>query len=147
MAFLMSKDVKATLVQVGLVDGQSDPESDPVDMQGYEGVVFVGNINTVTGAATVKLTPEQSTATGGSYSAISTAANIISTAGSADKFLMTDVYRPRERFVKCLLTRAGANSVYGGTMAYQYGPGAKTPVTHSTTTADTVPVFHHPQTT
>ena len=51
----LSKDVKVTLVQAPLADGQTDPDSGSVDMRGFEGVMFLGIVGTVTGSGTASL--------------------------------------------------------------------------------------------
>jgi hypothetical protein len=56
----LSKDVKITLVQPPLADGQTDPDSAAVDMQGFEGVMFVGILGTVTADGTACLKASQS---------------------------------------------------------------------------------------
>lgn len=46
---------------------------------------------------------------------------------------MLDVYKPLDRYVRTTLTRDGANSVYGGTIALQYGAHKK-PTIHDAAT-------------
>jgi hypothetical protein len=40
--------------------------------------------------------------------------------GDSDKFLVLDVYHPPDFYVSSTLTRALANSIYGGTIAIQF---------------------------
>jgi hypothetical protein len=54
-------------------------------------------------------------------------------AGGSDKFFVLDVFRPLDRYVRTTLTRAVANSIYGGTIAIQYG-AHKRPTAHDAAT-------------
>lgn len=127
----LSKEVKVTLVQAALADGQTDPDSDSVDMTGFDGVMFVGIIGTVAATGTVSLQAAQS-ADDSSFDDLSG----MVAAGDADDddmFLLLDVYRPTDRYVRTTLTRGTANSVYGGTLAIQY-KATKKPTTHDAST-------------
>jgi len=70
-----------------------------------------------------------------SYSIRTNLSGVMATgaAGGSDKFLVPDVYRPLDRYVRTTLTRAVANSIYGGTIAIQYG-AYKRPTVHDATT-------------
>jgi len=127
----LSKNVKITMVQAPLADGQTDPDSAAVDMQGFEGVMFVGIVGTVTGSGTASLKAAQSS----DNSNFSDLSGVVATgaAGGSDKFLVLDVYKPLERYVRTTLTRAVANSIYGGTIAIQYG-AHKRPTVHDAAT-------------
>ena len=127
----LSKNVKITMVQAPLADGHTDPDSAAVDMQGFEGVMFVGIVGTVTGSGTASLKAAQSS----DNSNFSDLSGVVATgaAGGSDKFLVLDVYKPLERYVRTTLTRAVANSIYGGTIAIQYG-AHKRPTVHDAAT-------------
>lgn len=127
----LSKNVKITLVQAPLADGQTDPDSAAVDMEGFEGVMFIGIVGTVTGAGTAALKASQSSDNVNFNDLSGVVAN--GAAGGSDKFLVLDVYRPLDRYVRTTLTRAVANSVYGGTIALQYG-AHKRPTVHDAAT-------------
>ena len=142
-----SKGVKCTLVQAPLASGTSDPASNYVDMSGYEGVCFVGLVGTAGTGATATLTVQDCTASTGTFANMSTgSAQVATTGGLDDKFLMVDVYRPRARYVKTKLTRGTSNVEYGGTIALQYG-ARKEVVTQSTSTIGVAAAFYHEQTT
>jgi hypothetical protein len=127
----LSKNVKVTLVQAPLADGQTDPDSAAVDMQGFEGVMFLGIVGTVTGAGTAALKVSQSS-DNVNFNDLS---GVVATgaAGGSDKFILLDVYRPLDRYVRTTLTRAVANSIYGGTIAIQYS-SHKRPTVHDAST-------------
>jgi hypothetical protein len=125
----LSKNVKVTLVQPALADGQTDPDSAAVDMQGFEGVMFVGILGTVTEGGTAALKAAQSS-DNVNFNDLS---GVVATGDASDKFLVLDVYRPLDRYVRTTLTRAVANSIYGGTLAIQYG-AHKRPTIHDAAT-------------
>jgi hypothetical protein len=125
----LSKNVKVTLVQPALADGQTDPDSAAVDMQGFEGVMFVGILGTVTEGGTAALKAAQSS-DNVNFNDLS---GVVATGDASDKFLVLDVYRPLDRYVRTTLTRAVANSIYGGTLAIQYGTH-KRPTIHDAAT-------------
>ena len=127
----LSKDVKVTLVQAPLADGQTDPDSSSVDMQGFEGVLFIGIVGTVTGSGTASLKASQSS-DNSSFNDLS-GVTATGSAGGSDKFILLDVYRPLDRYVRTTLTRAVANPIYGGTIAIQYGAHKK-PTIHDAAT-------------
>jgi hypothetical protein len=125
----LSKNVKVTLVQPALADGQTDPDSAAVDMQGFEGVMFVGILGTVTEGGTAALKAAQFS-DNVNFNDLS---GVVATGDASDKFLVLDVYRPLDRYVRTTLTRAVANSIYGGTLAIQYGTH-KRPTIHDAAT-------------
>ena len=124
----LSKHVKIHLVQNGLADGDTDPDSDSVDMSAFDGVVFVGIIGVQAAGATASLQAEQSE-DDSTFNAL-VGAVVTSPINSDDKFLVLDVYRPLKRFLRTALTRGGTgNTTYGGTIAIQY-MASKKPTNH-----------------
>lgn len=143
----LTTDTKVTMVQAPLASGGTDLASAYVDMQGFEGVMFVGILGTAGATDVATLAAWSSTATGSTGTAISSATQT-STAGLDDKFFCIDVFRPRRRFVKTHITRSAVVE-YGGTVAIQYNPKVK-PTVHASTTAvstGTPCAFVVPQTT
>jgi len=136
--FYLSDEFKATIVQAGLADGQTDPDSTAVDMAGFDGVVFIGVIGTITGTGTVTLAAAQSS-DNSTFNALSGGSDAASGSADSDKLLMVDVYKPADRYVRTTLTRATANSVYGGTIALQYRARSK-PTTHTAASLAGTPV-------
>jgi hypothetical protein len=119
----LSRSSKLTLVQAALADGSSDPNSTSVDMAGFEGVMFIGIVGTVTGSGTVEIHAQQSS-DDGVADAFSDIVDMTATADSStdsDKLLVLDIVQPQKRYVRVAMTRATANSVIGGVAAIQYG--------------------------
>ena len=124
----LSKHVKISMVQNYLADGAGASNSDSVDMSGFDGVMFVGIIGQQDASATAEIKAQQST-DNAAFNDLSGAV-AISPVNSDNKFLVLDVYRPLERYVRSVLTRAGTtNSEWGGTLAIQY-MGSKKPTAH-----------------
>jgi hypothetical protein len=128
----LSKETKVTLVQAPLADGQTDPDSSSVDMLGFEGVMFIGIAGTITGNGTVSLKASQSS-NNADFNDLSGIVATTVAASDDDSFLLLDVYRPTDRYVRTTLTRAVDNSVYGGTIAIQYGAHTQ-PTVHDAAT-------------
>lgn len=106
--------------------GTSDVTGAEVDMQGYEGVVFIAKFGTA--ASNNTLHAEQDTVTG-----MGSAADLAGTSvgvGSSDEIVWLDIYRPRERFVRAIAER-GTSSTLDWGVALLYGPH-KGPVDNTT---------------
>ena len=128
----LGKSIVLDLVQAGLADGTTDPDSSSVDMQGFEGVMFVGIIGAQDAAATAAI--QAAGSTDDSTFADITGALATSPVNSDDKILVLDVYRPQDRYIRTTLTRAGTtNTTWGGTLAIRYGAHNK-PTTHTAAT-------------
>jgi hypothetical protein len=80
----LSKNVKVTLVQAPLADGQTDPDSAAVDMEGFEGVMFVGVLGTVTDGGTAALKAAQSS----DKVNFNDLSGVVATGDASDKFLV-----------------------------------------------------------
>ena len=133
----LTEDVKLTLVQAGLADGQTDPDSSSVDMSGFDGVLFVGIVGTITGSGTVTMIAAQSS-DDSTFNTLSGASVVATAAADSDKLLVIDIQRPVDRYVRTSLTRATANSIYGGTLAIQYKARSKATATAAAQLADTI---------
>ncbi len=115
---MLNEEIKMTLVQAGLADGQTDPVSSRVDMTGYDGVMFVCLLGTITATGTVTMVVKQA-ATDIEGDALS-GASVAADATDSDKLLAIDIMRPTDRYLGVVLTRATANSIIGGVLAIQY---------------------------
>lgn len=130
------QDCKITRVENAVAAGTDDTTaSDAIDMSGYDGVVFIALFGTLTASQVTSMKAQQDTA-----SAMSTAADLegSSVGPLADdddnQCLVLDVYRPRERYVRVVITRATANAVIDGVIAIQYR-SRKGPVTQDASVA------------
>lgn len=116
-----------------------DDNSDIIDMQGYEGVVFMVPITDSAATGVATMTVEQNSANSGSGMAALSGAVATATCSTNDDLndtlLVVDVYRPRERYVQAVLTSATANIAYGNTVAILYGPRVKPVTDHASVQA------------
>ena len=94
-----------------------------VDLQGYDGAIFIGRIATSNSGNFANLA--QATATSASPNDL--AGTRTSTGGVTD--FRIDVYRPEERYVRLEYDRSGTSTALGDTWAILYGakePGTPT---------------------
>jgi hypothetical protein len=130
------KNCKVTRVMNAVAAGTSDQTSSIIDMQGYEGVMFLASFGTLTATQVTSMRAQQ-----GAAAAMGDAADLEgSTVGPLaddddNQCLVLDVYRPRERYVRVVIDRATANAVIDGVVAIQYGPREKPTVQDATTIA------------
>jgi hypothetical protein len=130
------KNVKIQEVLEPVAAGAAiDSNSDRLDMQNYEGVIFMVPITDCLDTGVATLTIEQNTADSDTGMAALSGATATATSAANDDLnntlLIVDVYRPRERYVQAVVTSATANIAYGTMIAIQYGP-KKAPVTQPT---------------
>jgi hypothetical protein len=131
------RQINATAAGVTVLTG---PNS--YDMQGYDGVVFIAAIGTLS-ATQVTFLGAQGSADGTTWGAVGTAAaptNLIAGAQTAamldadsNKLLVLDIFRPQQRFVRAVLYRGTANAVVDGVIAIRY-EAKKQPTVQDVTT-------------
>ena len=127
--------VKVTRVMNAIAAGTSDQNGTTLDMQNFEGVMFVAAFGALTATQVTALKAQQ-----GAASDLSDAADLAGTLvgpladGDGNKCLILDVWRPEERYVRCVVDRGTANAVIDGVIAIQYG-AKKLPVAHASSVA------------
>lgn len=128
----LSKNVKVTRVMDAVAAGQAANNGDILDMSGFEGVVFICALGTVTDASVVTMKAQQDDANAAAGMADLSGATV-SLTGSSDsnQCLLLDLYRPTKRYVRCVVTTATQNAAIDGVIAIQYS-GRYLPVTQST---------------
>ncbi len=132
----LPNEAKLTVVNTGAAAGQTTVTSSPVDMAGFDSVMFVISLGTQVGGAVITATAEQSTTSGGTYAPIvdaisgaNAAETVTDVAGNSDNgVIVIDVFRPLQEFVECVVARATQNSVINNIIAFQYNAKRK-PVT------------------
>lgn len=129
------KDIKITRVMNAVAAGTTDQNSDEIDMQGYDGVVFIAAFGALTATQVTSIKAQQDTVTGmaGAQDLKDTKVGPLAD-GDGNKCLVLDVYRPQERFVRCVVDRGTANAVIDGVIAIQY-KGKKLPITQPSSVA------------
>ena len=123
----LSKNTKVILALAGQATGTTTLTTNPIDTQGFEGVMFVGSLASANAGNFAK-------ARQGQQSNMSDGADLANTkvvpVTNGDSFLI-DVYKPQERYVDVQIVR-GVTTITGDVYAILYGP-RKAPTTHSPT--------------
>lgn len=125
----LSKNAKLIKVLAGASSAGTTLTSDAVDTEGYEGCMFFGSIATANAGNYAKV--QQSSDDGSADAYADLEGTKLATGDDADSFLI-DVYKPRERYLKCLIVRGGVNTATGDVYALLYNP-RKAPVSHGST--------------
>jgi len=108
-------DVKITKVADTTANGTTTVNGSVIDMQGFEGVLFVTNI--ASAAANNIMKVQQ-----GQVSNLSDAADLAGsgqTSGASDEVVAVDIYKPLERYLRPVVVR-GTTTVLGEIYAIQY---------------------------
>lgn len=125
------KNVKITRVAASAAAAMTDVTGSILDMAGFDGVLFIAMTGDVTDTAVLTLKAQQNTLNqaGGMADLVGTAAFTANATSADGKALALDVYKPREQFVRTVLTRATANAAVDGILAIQYEARSK-PTSH-----------------
>lgn len=114
----LSSQVKLTKVADHTAAGTTDVESAILDMQGYEGVIFFTSFGTAAADNLLKI--QQNTANSTSGMADLTGTGVTSGASPSNEDVWSEVYRPRERYVRCIAV-VDTSSTVESIWAIQYG--------------------------
>ena len=136
----LSKNVKITRIATAQAAGTGAINSDSVDMQGFEGVLFVVSLGTVVSGAATSINAAQSADDSSFADLLGSSVTIADDDDDELKYL--DIYQPGDRWVRLEVARATQNSTIDSVVAYQYSP-LKAPVTQPTGTEGE---FHGPAT-
>ena len=123
----LATGIKVTRVQNGAVAATSDLNGSSVNMTGFEGVLFIALLGTLSATQVTSLKAQMSSDDGGSDAFT----DILGTDSGDmaddddDQVIVLDIYRPVERYVRPVLLRGTGNAVVDGILAIQYGPGKK----------------------
>lgn len=131
------KDVKITKVLGYTATGTSTVNTNAVDMQGYEGVIFLASIASAANNNGVKAQQGQQSNMGDAADLAGT--QLLSDGTKTD--LLLEIYRPQERYVRASVIR-GTTTVIESVWAIQYMAGKK-PV-NNVTAAQAVELWASP---
>ena len=124
-------NTKMTRVENAAVAGVTVLTSDVIDMQNFDGLVFLAALGDVLDTG-VNVLQAQHSDVGDGSGMNDIAASVVSfTAGASDadnKLMLLEIFRPTKRFLRVTLTRSVANTVLDGIFAFQSNP-AEAPVT------------------
>lgn len=128
------KNIAVTRPLNSVAAGTSNQTSSAVDMQGYDGCVFIAHLGTLTATQVTSLKVQSSTDDGSTdaYADITGSATSAAADADSNKMLIVDVFRPAERYLKAVVVRGTANAVIDGVTAIRYR-GRKAPISQSST--------------
>lgn len=130
-------NAKVTKVKATQSSAGTAVNSDSVDMQGYEGVAFFASLGTANSGNFMKI--QQSSDDGSSDSFADLTGTKVSSDGTSTD-LLAEVYQPRERYVRAVVDRSGANSTVEAIWAVRFNP-RKAPIDNASP-ADTEAETH-----
>lgn len=127
--------VKITRCLNSVAAGTSDQAGTGVDMENFEGVVFVALLGVLTASQVTSLKAQQSSDNGSSDSWADLASTRVGPMADDDddQALVLDVFKPLERYVRPVVVRGTANAEIDGLIAIQYQAG-KRPTTQDAAT-------------
>lgn len=132
----MLYDIELTVVAAAdAAAANTDVDSTVVDMAGYDGCLFMVAIVDSVATGVASLIGEGGALANGSDMAVLSGATATATCAVNDDindhFLVVDIKRPTQRYLRVNLKSATQNIAYGETIAIRYRAG-KTPVVHGT---------------
>lgn len=133
----LSKNCKITqcMTTTAGAAGATSINGSTIDMQGWESVMFIVTFGAIVSTAVTSIKAQQ-----GMTSNLSDAADLLGTGQTIadtddDKTYYIDVKDPRERYVRCVVSRATANATVGTIIAIQYGAKTVPVAAHGTAVA------------
>jgi hypothetical protein len=116
------KQAKVMKISNGAAAGTSAVTSSTVDMTGYNAIMVIADLGTVTDASVLKLDLQEGAASNGSDAASVTgmATAAFTAATSSNTILVADATRPQKRYITAVLTRTTQNAVVNTIIAILY---------------------------
>lgn len=124
-------DTKITTA-LDYASGTSDRNGAILDMSGYEGVLMIVKFATIAAGATTSIKAQQDTAAGGGTMADLAGTGITVANDDDNQIFCIDLKQPRERYVRVVVDKDGANAVAESAIYIQYG-AHEVPVTNTVT--------------
>lgn len=134
------KNVKVTYVEGAAAAGQTELVSDILDMQGWDGAMFIALLGDVSDTSVLTLTVKGNSANDASTPTPVSQGAATFTAGASNadsKALIVDIGNPMLRYIFASLTRTTANAVVNGIIAIQYNAAMKPTSQDATVIAST----------
>lgn len=128
-------EVQIDRVMNAVASGTTNQNGSVSDMQGYDGIMYIAFFGTITATGVQGLKAQQ-----GAQSDLSDGADLASSLVSvpdtgSNKCAVLDIYRPQERYMRPVITRATANAVIDGVVAIKYKARSKPTVQGATVAA------------
>ena len=122
------KDMKISVGAAPAVAATTDVEGTVVDMKGFDWVLFIASVGTLTATQVTTLEAHGGAASNGSDATQITGASQAFADADSDKCAGVAVMKPQVRYVRPILDRGTANAVLNGIITIQ-GRGSKLPTT------------------
>lgn len=116
----LADSVKITKVAAETAAGTSTINSAVVDMAGYDGCLFLTHAGAITAGGVQSLKVQQDTAVGMGAAADLLGTGLTVADDDDNQAFWLDVKRPRERYLRLVISRATQNSAWGAIWAIQY---------------------------
>lgn len=140
----LSAAIKITRVSNAAAAATTDVESSAVDMQGFEGVMFLAMLGTITSGAVTSIKAQQSSDNGVADAWSDLEGTAVTVADDDDNQVFgLDIFKPLKRYVRCVVDRGTQNAVVDGVVAMQYGARVA-PTTQDATTVGAVELHVSP---
>ena len=124
--------IKVTRCLGGVAAGTGDTQDGTaIDMEGYEGVLFIADVGTLSAGAVTDLRAQDST-DDVTFNDVAGSKQSWTQATGSNTSIVLDIYKPLKRYVKPRITRATANAVINGIWAVQYQSRKDAPVQDTT---------------
>lgn len=125
------KQCKVSRVSSAEAAAQTEIDTSVVDMQGFDGCMFVVCLGDVTNACALEFTAQQSPYANAAGAADLDDATITNTAaGASNTVALVDVVRPSERYLRLKILRGSQDANVDSVVAIQYDPKVM-PTTHN----------------
>lgn len=117
----LANDLKIVRVMNAVAAGTSDQTSSAVDMQGFDGCAFLAAFGALTSGTVASVRAQQSADDGSvdTYADLKGSDQAVADTNS-NKAVLLDIFRPQERYLKCVVKRATQNAVIDGVFAILY---------------------------
>lgn len=129
---IVTKRIKPDASGWTVAAGAADVNSDIVDTAGYDGVRFIAGFGAIVAGAATSIKVQQDTAAGGGTMADLLGSAIAVADSDDNKIAVTEIFRPRERYVRLTTLRATQNSTIDFVLVELHGPRGL-PVTQDST--------------
>ena len=115
-------DIAVDRLSNAVAAGSTDSNGSGVSLAGYDGVLFIALLGTLTANQVTSLKAQQSSDDGSSdaYTDIEGSSTDPMDDADSNKLLLLDVFRPQEEYVRPVVERATANAVIDGVIAIRY---------------------------
>jgi hypothetical protein len=118
----LSDDVKIDRVVDATAAGTTDVNGTGLSMAGYDGIMFIALLGTLTATQVTALHAQQSSDDGSADAYTDIEGSATDPLGDDDDndMLVLDIFRPQEAYVRPVVDRATANAVIDGVIAIRY---------------------------